>query len=490
MVNATDRLLFTPIGKNLVSNKFNQLVPYNENLSSLYKPKTYAELYPDPSSVPAPGFSLPTVVKVGLESIAMVSAGAIAGYVGYWVSRLAVRVGLEKSQSPLQPLPYIFAGMIFMGITQTAQLIHRLALFILGEQKSQKVINFVEQVPKKIDVIYSRIFNVATEEKLRKLDNHGYLAAEDLYFAEAVRRAFTAQVIESIAFSCPEALSVYAVKRLGYAILGLPPLVHLLIFLNGFATKMQAEYGGLDDQLRISRRNIRECAYGVHLAHLREAGVSEAESKLLEAQLGYVENYLTLIDRELEAEKEKDSEVMWALQDKLNFLDKQILLLQDNESAENDVLKLLQNKLSTEKNIFMLLERNQRLVDEKIKGSAEKDLPELTKIKQNIENVNLRVLENRLKFIDRRITFLQNKVNAENEILKLNEEKQDIEKQILSLLQEKLKINAGKIESLQGKERTEENLIKLFKNKKRITQAIESLSDKQKAELPKQEHID
>lgn len=215
-----------------------------------------------------PPIEIHPAVKRGVEIVGSLAVGALSGYIFYgvtWlveVSRIAERLGMGKggASGPIHPLPYVLSGVIGAAIFETARLIYDLGVYVLGErakyenlenpgkaptfdrlrQKTWKVIGCVEGVEHKVDAAFSRVFKIRTSKEIHDQN----LLDRELYFMEITRRAFWAQVGDTIKTAIPQELSIYAVEALGFTIVGAHAFVwlHGFMFLNGLIEKVSLVY--------------------------------------------------------------------------------------------------------------------------------------------------------------------------------------------------------------------------------------------------------
>ena len=199
--------------------------------------------------------------------------GAGLGYVAYCGARLFTKIGLYKPAGPIEPLPYVIFVGAMLTVPAIAQALHSLALSIFGERESVensndadaqsvldrfrkhswKVIGPIQDIPKKIDAIYSRTFKIATMEEIHQKDIKG----EDLYLSEIIRQVFIEQIKSLPAIAVPPIAALTA-EALGYPFFTREKMVYVVKINIAYriltlAIKPFMIYGGSDED-RINRR--------------------------------------------------------------------------------------------------------------------------------------------------------------------------------------------------------------------------------------------
>lgn len=226
--------------------------------------------------------NIPPVVKRGAEVVGSLTVGALSGYIFYWITRLGARLGMIDKEAVIRPLPYVLSGIMSAGLVETVRLIYDLALSILGErkeyenlvnsekasafdrlrQKTWKVVTHVEKIQQEIDVIYSRLFDIRTEEEIRNkypTDRQYYLSHPT--FTEVIRSVFKEQIKETMTAAVPQELGVYAVEAMGFTIIGghLFIWLHGVVFLNGLINKIGKVYEkiqAVEEEEEIKKRKL------------------------------------------------------------------------------------------------------------------------------------------------------------------------------------------------------------------------------------------
>lgn len=220
------------------------------------------------------------VVKRVAAILGSLTLGAGFGYFGYGLACLANRI--EKG-AVIQPTPYVLSGFLSASIVETARLAHDAAHYTLGErekyehlihpnesstfdhlrQKTWKIIACVEGLHKKVDTLYSNLFNIRTAEQIRIEcpTDQDYYKKSVFKLMEAVRRAFWEQVEETMKTSVPQGLSLYTVEAMGYTIIGGHLFTQMLglMFVVGFINKTGAIFEKFEDEKLRVRENKRTC---------------------------------------------------------------------------------------------------------------------------------------------------------------------------------------------------------------------------------------
>lgn len=169
--------------------------------------------------------------------------GAMAGYAIHWIVRGCVHYGIglnllgEVAKKAVLPGPYIQLGVTYQAIFIAAQLTYEAALLILGERakyetlspseehsafdrlrhRSWKVIGHIEEIPHKIDKIYSRQFGILTTRQVQEQEIE---KTRDLFISEAVRQSFVNAVKMIFTSIIPRELAVYSVSLSGFLVPG------------------------------------------------------------------------------------------------------------------------------------------------------------------------------------------------------------------------------------------------------------------------------
>ena len=218
----------------------------------------------------------PALKRTGQIIGAIAINGALGYVLGYWGTRLIVRLGWlgeEARKVAISPLAYFLLGAASAAMIEAARLTYDVAHAVIGDRQkyenltpnenssklekfrnlSWRVISSAENAQKDADVIFSRLFGVRTVEEIHDKK----IADRDLYFMEVLRREFWAQVHETILTSVPQELSLYLVERIGFTILAAHTFawLHGLLFVTGIINKVGEVYKRIDaEELAEKRR--------------------------------------------------------------------------------------------------------------------------------------------------------------------------------------------------------------------------------------------
>ncbi len=266
-------------------------------------------LHPNPQETPP--IEIPPVVKRIGGIVRELGIGALGGFACYWVTLLLDKIGLVQ-KLPGPSITYLWnhvrAGVAGVAILEAMRLTYDLGMLLLGERKhhenlaqpeqaslgarlrhhSWKVISTVEKLQERIDLIFSRIFNIRTEKEIQEKNIQNL----DLRFMEIVRLAFKEQIQQSVMTVIPQELGVYVVESLGYAILGghLFPWLHGLNFLTGIIykvgeerNKQYVEEARIERKIKALKKQLgKEDVQDISLAKLE----AELEEKKMKKELG------------------------------------------------------------------------------------------------------------------------------------------------------------------------------------------------------------
>ncbi|MFI0434580.1 MAG: hypothetical protein ACH350_02475 [Parachlamydiaceae bacterium] len=195
--------------------------------------------------------------------------GILGGYVWYLSVKLSVKLfgepeGITQGVA-ITSYPYILSGVGGVLIFQSGKLVYDTALSVLGDrahdqngfslphpsafdkirQKTWKIITDIEQLEKKIDVIYSRVFNIRTEEEIR-----AQFATDDEYYStdfvvmEVARKSFYEEMNMIFQITLPRYLAIRAVEKMGFTLIGSSlilsfPAIH---FVCGIINRIGSAY--------------------------------------------------------------------------------------------------------------------------------------------------------------------------------------------------------------------------------------------------------
>lgn len=243
------------------------------------------------------------VFQRGAQIVKALGAGALIGYVSYWLTRLVVRIGMlgDVKSTDVNPISYILSGVISSAIVQTAQLTYEAALVALGDrndyekvspstnntlldkfrQHSWKVIKKAENLEQDIDILYSRLFRIRTEREVQAQK----IQDIELENSEVFRRVFTQQVKESLfKTSVPNTIAMYVVESIGYSFVGRQMLLtgNILSFMVGLQMKFEAALRKIETEKEQIAENWAECEMLAIIAQSKPAIDNSISDKQLD----------------------------------------------------------------------------------------------------------------------------------------------------------------------------------------------------------------
>lgn len=164
--------------------------------------------------------------KIFLEGVTY----AATGYAWYWAAHLVSKIPFLNFMNPPQ-LPPIAGVMYGLSLPCGKVMIHalsRIGLWIIGDrplkeskpgflrEKTWKIIDAVEKLPCKIDLLFSKtIFHIRTETSIKE----NKISNSDLSWPEIVRRCLFVQISNFLKYGIPLIVGAYAIRKMGMPVL-------------------------------------------------------------------------------------------------------------------------------------------------------------------------------------------------------------------------------------------------------------------------------